>query len=160
MAELADLPHPPGRYPLVVVGSGPGGLQVSYTLRRLGVEHALLSEDDAPGGMFRRWPVFQRMLSWTKPFTPFEHRTREYERYDWNSLVADEAEIHLYHGMAGRYRLESLPLPAGSQLRPPSRLRITVASAWCDCRQVPGLSAAPDMNSTRSSLGEKSSWSG
>jgi len=92
VAELADLPHPPGRYPLVVVGSGPGGLQVSYALRRLGVEHAVLSEDDAPGGMFRRWPVFQRMLSWTKPFTPFEHRTREYERYDWNSLVADEAE--------------------------------------------------------------------
>jgi cation diffusion facilitator CzcD-associated flavoprotein CzcO len=56
------------------------------------VEHAVLSEDEAPGGMFRRWPVFQRMLSWTKPFTPFEHRSREYERYDWNSLLAEEAE--------------------------------------------------------------------
>jgi thioredoxin reductase len=40
--------------------------------------------------MFRRWPVFQRMLSWTKPFTGFERESRAYERYDWNSLLADE----------------------------------------------------------------------
>ncbi|HYM49709.1 MAG TPA: NAD(P)-binding domain-containing protein [Candidatus Limnocylindrales bacterium] len=92
MAELAASPFPPGRYPLIVVGSGPGGLQLSYSLSRLGIEHAILSEDDAPGGMFRRWPIFQRMLSWTKPYTPFDHRTREYERYDWNSLIADEPD--------------------------------------------------------------------
>ena len=40
--------------------------------------------------MFRRWPFFQRLLSWTKPYAPFAHDTREFERYDWNSLVADE----------------------------------------------------------------------
>jgi thioredoxin reductase len=73
-----------------VVGSGPGGLQLSYSLTRLGVDHALISDDSAAGGMFRRWPVFQRMLSWTKPFTPFDQTSREYERFDWNSLVADE----------------------------------------------------------------------
>jgi thioredoxin reductase len=41
--------------------------------------------------MFRRWPVFQRMLSWTKPFTGVERHERAYERFDWNSLLADEA---------------------------------------------------------------------
>lgn len=51
----------------------------------------MLSEDPAPGGMFRRWPVFQRMLSWTKPFTGLDRESRAYERYDWNSLLADEA---------------------------------------------------------------------
>jgi thioredoxin reductase len=75
---------------LVVVGSGPGGLQLSYSLSRLGVDHAVLSDDPAPGGMFRRWPVFQRMLSWTKPFTGIERTSRAYERYDWNSLLADD----------------------------------------------------------------------
>ncbi|HVS50141.1 MAG TPA: NAD(P)-binding domain-containing protein [Candidatus Dormibacteraeota bacterium] len=90
MAELTDTPFPPGRYQLVVVGSGPGALQLTYCLHRLGVEHAVISEDPAPGGMFRRWPVFQRMLSWTKPYAGVDHRTREYERYDWNSLLADE----------------------------------------------------------------------
>jgi thioredoxin reductase len=73
-----------------VVGSGPGGLQLSYSLSRVGIEHAVLSDDPAPGGMFRRWPVFQRMLSWTKPFTGVEHTSRAYERYDWNSLLADD----------------------------------------------------------------------
>ena len=63
MAQLTDRPFPPGTYPLVVVGSGPGALQLTYSLRALGVEHAVISRDDAPGGMFRKWPIFQRMLS-------------------------------------------------------------------------------------------------
>jgi thioredoxin reductase len=88
----ADRPFPPGDYPLVVVGSGPGGLQLSYSLTRLGLPHAVISADDAPGGMFRRWPFFQRLLSWTKPFAPAERGTPAYERYDWNSLLGEEPE--------------------------------------------------------------------
>jgi len=74
----------------VVVGSGPGGLQVSYALRVLGVDHAVVSADQAPGGMFRRYPLFQRLISWSKPYAPVERGTRPYEWYDWNSLRADE----------------------------------------------------------------------
>ncbi|MGI8533931.1 MAG: NAD(P)-binding domain-containing protein [Candidatus Limnocylindrales bacterium] len=83
-------PFPPGDYPVVVVGSGPGGIQVSYTLRGLGVEHALLSADEAPGGMFRSFPFFQRLLSWTKPHAPHPVGSRPFEWYDWNSLLGDE----------------------------------------------------------------------
>ncbi len=92
-AAPRERPFPPGDYPAVVVGSGPGGLQVSYWLRRHGIAHAVLSADAEPGGMFRRWPFFQRLLSWTKPFAPVERGTREYERYDWNSLLAVEPEL-------------------------------------------------------------------
>jgi thioredoxin reductase len=87
---MSEPPFPPGDYPVVVVGSGPGGLQTSYALSRLGVEHAVLSADDAPGGMFRRFPVFQRLISWTKPDAPVEPGTREYEWFDHNSLSGDE----------------------------------------------------------------------
>lgn len=91
MAQL-EAPYPPGRYPVVVVGSGPGGLQTAYSLGRLGVEHALISADEAPGGMFRRFPIFDRLISWTKPEAPCEPGTRGYELYDHNSLVGDEPE--------------------------------------------------------------------
>jgi thioredoxin reductase len=42
--------------------------------------------------MFRRWPFFQRLLSWTKPYAPVDHNDPAYERYDWNSLLANEPE--------------------------------------------------------------------
>jgi thioredoxin reductase len=87
-----ERPFPPGDYPLIVIGSGPGAIQVSYCLSRLGVPHAVLSADAAPGGMFRRWPFFQRLLSWTKPYAPVDRGTAAYERFDWNSLLADEPE--------------------------------------------------------------------
>jgi thioredoxin reductase len=87
-----ERPFPPGDYRVVVVGTGPGGLQASYCLSRLGVEHALISRDDAPGGMFRHYPIYQRLLSWSKPDAPAQPGTRAYEWYDHNSLVADEPE--------------------------------------------------------------------
>ncbi|HEX2180444.1 MAG TPA: NAD(P)-binding protein, partial [Actinomycetota bacterium] len=80
MAELK--PFPPGDYPCVVVGSGPGGLQTSYCLSRLGIHHAVISADEGPGGMFRRFPLFQRLISWTKPYAPAVPGTRAYEWYD------------------------------------------------------------------------------
>ena len=82
--------HPPGAYPVVVIGSGPGGLQTSYTLTRLGVRHAVLSADAAPGGTFLRWPHFQRLITWTKPHSVVPRTSRWYERYDWNSLIGEE----------------------------------------------------------------------
>jgi thioredoxin reductase len=91
MGELAQ-PFAPGTYGVVVVGSGPGGLQTSYFLRRLGIDHAVISDDDAPGGMFRRFPIFERLLSWTKPAAPDED-AREYELHDQNSLLAGEREV-------------------------------------------------------------------
>jgi thioredoxin reductase len=75
----------------VLVGSGPGGLQTAYSLARTGVRRcAVISRDPAPGGMFRRFPVYQRLISCTKPDAPFPRGTREYEWFDHNSLVGDE----------------------------------------------------------------------
>lgn len=93
MAQLADRPFPPGSYPLLVLGSGPGALQLSHALSRLGVDHAVLSADDGPAGMFRRFPLFQRLISWSKPYAPAERETRWYERFDWNSLVSEDRRL-------------------------------------------------------------------
>ncbi len=91
MARLtANRPFPPGTYPAVIVGSGPGGLQLSYALRRVGIEHAVLSADPGPGGMFLRFPLFQRLITWSKPHPPADRQAQPYEWYDWNSLLADD----------------------------------------------------------------------
>lgn len=79
MVGVDEQSFPPGTYDVVVVGSGPGGLQTSYYLRRYGVRHAVLSADRAPGGMFQRWPIYQRLLSWSKLDAPVPTETRDYE---------------------------------------------------------------------------------
>ena len=90
---VSSRPSPPGTYPLVVVGSGPGGLQTSYCLSRLGIEHAVVSADEGPGGMFRRFPLFERLISWTHPSAGVPRGSRWFEAHDQNSLVADEEEL-------------------------------------------------------------------
>jgi thioredoxin reductase len=107
MGEL-ERPFPPGRYGIVVVGSGPGALQTSYFLRRLGVDHAVISQDDGPGGMFRHFPIFERLLSWTKPAAPDED-ARAYELHDQNSLLAEERELQ---GLVRQFMDNSSDLPA------------------------------------------------
>lgn len=114
MEERLLSAFPPGDYDVVVVGTGPAGLQTSYSLTRAGVtKHALLSADDAPGGMFRRFPVFERLISWTKPDAPCDHKTREYECYDNNSLVADEPEAR---GLITGFMDRSFDVPARGEM--------------------------------------------
>ncbi|HKY11818.1 MAG TPA: hypothetical protein VJL85_00600, partial [Gaiellaceae bacterium] len=114
MEERLLSPFPPGDYDAVVVGTGPAGLQTSYCLTRAGVtNHALLSADDAPGGMFRRFPVFERLISWTKPDAPCDRQTREYECYDNNSLVADEPEAR---GLVAGIMDRSFDVPARGEM--------------------------------------------
>ena len=108
-----ERPFKPGDYDVVVVGSGPGGLQTSYCLRALGVRHAVLSRDDCAGGMFQRFPIFQRLITWTKPDAPVERTSREYEWYDHNSLLADEPELKaLVPGLMDR----AFDLPARAEM--------------------------------------------
>ena len=110
---MPERPYAPGEYDVVVVGSGPGGLQTSYCLDRLGVRHAVVSADEGPGGMFRKWPRFQHLISWTEVDAPVAPETPEYERYDQNSLLAEEPELRAL--VAGRMGRE-LVVPSRAQM--------------------------------------------
>lgn len=141
MGELR--PFPPGRYPLVVVGSGPGGLQTSYCLGRLGVNHAVISADPAPGGMFQRFPIFQRLISWTKPYAPAERGSRAYEWYDWNSLLGEE-ESH--QALVAGCMDGSVYFPSRSEMHEGLTLfaqragiRVRYGCAWESTRHEEGL---------------------
>jgi thioredoxin reductase len=139
MAELSA-PFPPGEYPVVVVGSGPGGLQVSHSLRQAGVDHAVISADPSAGGMFRRWPFFQRLLSWTKPHAPARRGTRAYERYDWNSLLSPLPEcVAIQPGlMDGTSYFPSRPEMEANLAAFAARARVDVRydCRWTATRQV------------------------
>jgi thioredoxin reductase len=78
---------------VVVVGSGAGALQVCHELDTLGIGYAAISADPSPGGMFRQLPLYQRLLSITKPYAAEDQHARPYEWYDWNSLLSDDPKL-------------------------------------------------------------------
>ena len=108
-----ERPFPPGDYGVVVVGSGPGGLQTAYCLARLGIDYAAISADEAPGGMFARMPIFERLISPTKPSAPFERTSRDYERYDHNSLLAEEEGAR---GLVPEFMDRSFDVPSRAEM--------------------------------------------
>ena len=78
--------------------------------------------------MFQRFPIFQRLITWTKPDAPVERTSREYEWYDHNSLLADEPELK---ALVPASMDRAYDLPSRAEMEPgsppsPSRRRLEV----------------------------------
>ncbi|MFI7464605.1 NAD(P)-binding domain-containing protein [Nonomuraea sp. NPDC049646] len=76
----------------VIIGAGPGGLQLSYFLQRAGADYVTLEREDAPGGFFRSFPRHRRLISLNKVHTGEKEREIQL-RWDWNSLLNDEPDL-------------------------------------------------------------------
>jgi thioredoxin reductase len=76
----------------LIIGAGPGGLQLSYFLHRAGADYLTLEREDAPGSFFRRYPRHRRLISLNKINSPAENPETAL-RWDWNSLLSDAPDL-------------------------------------------------------------------
>ncbi len=94
----------------LIVGAGPGGLQLSYFLHRAGADYLTLEREDAPGSFFRHYPRHRRLISLNKVHSPAEDPETAL-RWDWNSLLSDAPGL-----LFPRYSQEYFP-KAGDLVR-------------------------------------------
>src|SRR5713101_6401159 len=90
-------------YRYLIVGAGPGGLQLSYFLHRAGADYLTLEREAVPGSFFRRYPRHRRLISLNKVNSPAESLETAL-RWDWNSLLSDSPGL-----LFPRYSQEYFP---------------------------------------------------
>jgi thioredoxin reductase len=73
----------------VIIGAGPGGLQLGYYLQKRGRDYVILERGNTPGHFFTRFPRHRKLISTNKVYTGFEDQEINL-RWDWNSLLTDE----------------------------------------------------------------------
>jgi thioredoxin reductase len=77
---------------VIIVGAGPGGLQLGYFLGCAGIDYCILERAPSAGSFFETYPVNRRLLSINKVNTGFEDSEKNL-RWDWNSLISENLEL-------------------------------------------------------------------
>jgi cation diffusion facilitator CzcD-associated flavoprotein CzcO len=77
---------------VLVVGAGPGGLQLAHELQAAGVDHQVVDGADAPGSFFRRYPRHRQLISINR-HAGHEPDPARRRRVDWNSLLTDDPAL-------------------------------------------------------------------
>jgi cation diffusion facilitator CzcD-associated flavoprotein CzcO len=80
----------------IVVGAGPGGLQVGYFLQRAGRDYVILERANVSGNFFTTYPRHDKLISINKRHTG--KTNKEFNlRHDWNSLISDDESLQMRH---------------------------------------------------------------
>lgn len=74
---------------VVIVGSGPGGLQLAYFLSKAGVDYVILEKNSRAGSFYAKYPRRRDLISFNRVNTLFDD-PRINLRFDWNSLLTDD----------------------------------------------------------------------
>lgn len=80
---------------ILIIGAGPGGLQLARYLEDTGADYHVLEAAAVPGAFFERFPRHRRLISINKcnvgsaPCNPL--------RYDWNSLLGEAESERFTH---------------------------------------------------------------
>jgi len=89
------------RVETLILGAGPAGLQLSYSLSRQGRDHLILEAAERAGSFFEHYPRHRKLLSINKLYTGYDDPEINL-RWDWNSLLDDGYEV-LFRDYSKRY---------------------------------------------------------
>lgn len=90
-----DAPPGPGhegRHDFLILGAGPGGLQLAHGLEQAGADYRVLEASPSVGAFFRRLPRGRRLISFNKVHSLYEDEETRL-RWDWNSLLSDDPAL-------------------------------------------------------------------
>lgn len=73
----------------LIIGAGPGGLQLGYFLQQAGRDYCILERDSQAGAFYQKFPRHRRLLSINKVYTGHDEPELNL-RWDWNSLLSDD----------------------------------------------------------------------
>ncbi len=76
----------------LIIGCGPGALQLAYFFERQGRNYTILERARHAGAFFDRYPRHGQLLSINKVHTGYREACRRL-RYDWNSLLSHDPEL-------------------------------------------------------------------
>ncbi len=76
----------------IIIGAGPGGLQMGYFLERNDRDYLILERSAEAGSFFKKYPVHRKMISINKKYNFFEEEEFNW-RHDWNSLLSDDPDM-------------------------------------------------------------------
>ncbi|EDV20871.1 uncharacterized protein TRIADDRAFT_60515 [Trichoplax adhaerens] len=79
-------------YKYCIVGSGPGGLQMAYFLKKANRKYIVFEKNKISGSFFTHYPRHRQLLSVNKKFTGAKNAEFNL-RHDWNSLLSDNASL-------------------------------------------------------------------
>jgi thioredoxin reductase len=88
----SELGEPDVDVDVLVVGAGPGGLQLAHELQAAGTDHLVVDGADAPGSFFRRYPRHRQLISINK-HAGHEPDPARRRRVDWNTLLTDDPAL-------------------------------------------------------------------
>lgn len=74
---------------VIIIGAGPGGLQLAYYLQKSNIDYVIIEKADIPGHFFKKFPIHKKLISINKVHTGFDDAEVKM-RFDWNSLLADD----------------------------------------------------------------------
>ena len=76
----------------IVLGAGPGGLQMGYFLQRAGRDFRILEKSRTAGSAFADKPRHGKLISINKKHNFFAEEQFNW-RHDWNSLLSDDPDM-------------------------------------------------------------------